>query len=89
MRDGILDELHHARVSDFVFPGSKLGRPLSNMALDAVLRRAQVDVTTHGFRSSFRDWAGDSTAFTRDVVEAAWRTQSRTRPKRHIAAATR
>lgn len=40
-------------------------------ALDAVLRRAKVDVTTHGFRSSFRDWAGDRTAFARDVVEAA------------------
>ena len=67
----ILDELHQARVSEFVFPGFKRGRPLSNMALEAVLRRAKVDVTTHGFRSSFRDWAGDSTAFTRDVVEAA------------------
>ena len=36
-----------------------------------MLRRAKVDVTVHGFRSSFRDWAGDSTAFARDVVEAA------------------
>ena len=67
----ILDELHQARTSDFVFPGFKRGRPLSNMALEAVLRRAEVDVTTHGFRSSFRDWAGDRTAFARDVVEAA------------------
>ncbi len=67
----ILQELHQAQVSDFVFPGFKRGCPLSNMALEAVLRRAEVDVTTHGFRSSFRDWAGDSTAFARDVVEAA------------------
>jgi integrase len=67
----ILDKLHQARVSDFVFPGFKRSRPLSNMALEAVLRRAKVDVTTHGFRSSFRDWAGDHTAFARDVVEAA------------------
>ncbi len=67
----ILDELRQARVSDFVFPGFKRGAPLSNMALEAVLRRANVDVTTHGFRSSFRDWAGDRTAFARDVVEAA------------------
>jgi integrase len=67
----ILGELHRARVSDFVFPGFKRGCPLSNMALEAVLRRAEVDVTTHGFRSSFRDWAGDSTPFARDVVEAA------------------
>ena len=41
------------------------------MAFEAVLRRSNVYVTTHGFRSSFRDWAGDSTAFARDVVEAA------------------
>lgn len=67
----IIAELHQARVSDFVFPGFKRGCPLSNMALEAVLRRADVDVTTHGFRSSFRDWAGDSTAFARDVLEAA------------------
>jgi integrase len=67
----ILKELHAARISDFVFPGFKRDCPLSNMALEAVLRRAKVDVTTHGFRSSFRDWAGDSTAFARDVVEAA------------------
>jgi integrase len=67
----ILEVLLEARLSDFVFPGFKRGLPLSNMALEAVLRRAKVDVTTHGFRSSFRDWAGDSTAFARDVVEAA------------------
>jgi integrase len=67
----ILNELHKARVSDFVFPGFKRGRPLSDMALEAVLRRAKIDVTPHGFRSSFRDWAGDSTACARDVVEAA------------------
>ena len=68
---GILKGLHQARTSDFVFPGFKHGYPLSNMALEAVLRRAKVELTTHGFRSSFRDWAGDSTAFARDVVEAA------------------
>ena len=58
-------------MSEFVFSGFKRGCPLNNSALDAVLRRAKVDVTVHGFRSAFRDWAGDSTAFARDVVEAA------------------
>jgi integrase len=67
----ILEELQQARVSEFVFPGLKRGSPLSSMALEAVLRRGKVDVTTHGFRSSFRDWAGDSTNFARDVIEAA------------------
>jgi integrase len=67
----ILEELHQAHTSAFVFPGLKRGAPLSHTALEAVLRRMQVDVTVHGFRSSFRDWAGDHTAFARDVVEAA------------------
>jgi integrase len=67
----ILKDLHRVRMSDFVFPGFKGGFPLSDMAMEAVLRRAKLDATTHGFRSSFRDWAGDRTAFARDVVEAA------------------
>jgi integrase len=67
----ILAEVQQARLSDFVFPGLKRDQPLSNVALQAVLQRTQVDATVHGFRSSFRDWAGDSTPFARDVVEAA------------------
>lgn len=55
----------------FAFTGFKRGCPLSNMALEAVLRRSKIDVTTHGFRSSFRDWAGDRTAVARDVAEVA------------------
>lgn len=55
-----------------VFPSPRKRSALSNMALGAVLRRMKYDeITTHGFRSSFRDWAGDSTPFARDVVEAA------------------
>ena len=56
----------------FVFSGRKPGRPLSEAAFWRLLRRmGRGDVTAHGFRSSFRDWAGDRTAFARDVVEAA------------------
>lgn len=54
-----------------VFKGAKRGQGLSNMALLECLRGLRDDVTTHGFRSSFRDWAGDKTSFPRDVVEAA------------------
>jgi len=57
--------------SDFVFPGAKRGQPLSITAMDMVLRRMKVDVTVHGFRSSFRDWAGNETNFPREVAEAA------------------
>jgi integrase len=59
------------RINDFVFPGFREGRPLSDMALMAVLRRLGSDVTTHGFRSSFRDWAGDCTSHARETVESA------------------
>lgn len=53
------------------FSGQKPGKPLSVMAMDMVLRRMEVDVTVHGFRSSFRDWCGEVSNFPRDVAEAA------------------
>ncbi len=61
------------RAGDFVFPGQKPGRPISEMAMAMVLRRLKVDnvATVHGFRSTFRDWAGDCTSFPREVAEAA------------------
>ncbi len=71
----ILEEVAKLRPDDepdgFVFPGRKPGRGLSSMALEMVLRRMDLDVTPHGFRSSFRDWAGEETSFPRDVAEAA------------------
>ena len=57
---------------DFVFPGAKEGRPLSNMSMEMVLRRMKKQsVTVHGFRSSFRDWAGELTDHARETAEAA------------------
>jgi integrase len=56
----------------YVFPGVKRGRPLSSMSMEMLLRRMKVEgATVHGFRSSFRDWAGDRTHFPREVAEAA------------------
>jgi integrase len=55
--------------SDYLF--SRRGRPLSNMAMACLLRRMKVDTTVHGFRSSFRDWVSDETAFSRELAEAA------------------
>jgi len=56
----------------FVFPGQNKGRPLSDMSLTAVMRRlVDGEYTVHGFRSSFRDWAGDCTPYPREVCEAA------------------
>ncbi|GLS37225.1 integrase [Mesorhizobium tianshanense] len=68
----ILKELAETRQNDFVFPGQRLGRPLSATAIEMLLRRLKVKpVTPHGFRSSFRDWAGDATNFPRELAEAA------------------
>jgi len=57
--------------NQFVFPGGKRSKPLSETSLEAVLERMEVDATPHGFRSSFRDWAGDATSFPREIAEAA------------------
>ncbi len=55
-----------------LFPGQRAGRPLSVMAMAMVLRRmGRGELTVHGFRSTFRDWAGETTAHPREVVEAA------------------
>ena len=57
---------------DYVFPGVRSKAPLSDMSLSAVLKRMAVhDATVHGFRSSFRDWAGDRSTASREVAEAA------------------
>src|SRR5258708_2484666 len=57
---------------EFVFPGQVRNKPLSNMAMEMMLRRMKVDdATVHGFRSSFRDWAGNVSNFPREVVETA------------------
>jgi len=56
--------------TDLIFPGVR-GGPLSDMSLSAVTRRMKVDAVPHGFRSSFRDWAAESTAYPREVAEAA------------------
>lgn len=55
-----------------VFEGVKEGKPLSNMAMLALLERMKRDdLTTHGFRSTFRDWAAECTPFANEVAEMA------------------
>lgn len=56
--------------ADIVFPG-RSGQALSDMTLTAILRRMKVAAVPHGFRSTFRDWAGERTTFPREVAEAA------------------
>ena len=60
------------RSSDFVFPGQRRDKPLAATAMEMMLRRMKIDnATVHGFRSSFRDWAGNETGYPRDLIETA------------------
>ena len=67
--------LKHARElapdGNYVFAARGNDRPLSNMAFLMALRRLKLDVTAHGFRSAFRDWASERTNFSNEVCELA------------------
>lgn len=66
----LLQSEHRTAGTDLVFPSSKLSM-LSDMTLTAVMRRLKLDGVPHGWRSTFRDWAGESTSHPREVVEQA------------------
>lgn len=59
------------RDDDLVFPGTKAGRPLSDMTLSKLMKELGIAAVPHGFRSSFRDWAGEATHHPREVIEFA------------------
>lgn len=65
----VLTEMR-ALSGNYIFPAHSGGQ-LSLNAMSSVLRRLSVDATVHGFRSSFRDWAGEETEFARDIIEHA------------------
>ena len=68
----VLKTMSETRLDDYVFPGAKEGTPLSDMSLTATLRRmGHDDLTVHGFRSTFRDWAAESTAYPSEMAEMA------------------
>lgn len=70
----ILKAMQQLKLGDtnVVFPGSRDRKPLSDMTLSAVLRRMdRKDVTVHGFRSTFRDWAAEVTHYPREMAEMA------------------
>lgn len=69
----VVEKMKEADLSaEFVFPGAKPKTPLSNMAFLQLLRRmSRADLTTHGFRSTFRDWAAERTNYPREVAEMA------------------
>jgi Phage integrase family len=68
----ILRQLEKVNTGEFVFPGQARNKPLSSMSMEMVLRRMKIEnATVHGFRSSFRDWAGNVSSAPREVVETA------------------
>jgi integrase len=68
----VLKTLSPISTSAFVFPSPRGARPLSHVAMAKVLARLGVErATVHGFRSAFRDWAGNETNFAREVAEAS------------------
>ncbi len=68
-----METLTFDREGEYVFPGGRKGRPLSNTALSMAIERLGKDDTAvpHGFRSTFRDWAAEATTHQREVAEAA------------------
>lgn len=61
--------MREVKQNGYVFPGARINRPLSNMAFLMVLRHmGRGDLTAHGFRSTFRVWAGETTAHSREVI---------------------
>jgi integrase len=68
----IVQEMAELRFNEFVFPGAKQGRPLSDSGIRGLVRELhEAVITRHGFRSSFRDWAAETTGFPNHVVEMA------------------
>ncbi|KAE8440091.1 tyrosine-type recombinase/integrase [Vreelandella piezotolerans] len=74
----LLSDLPRVQGNPYVFPGARLGRPLSNMAMLQLMRGMgygvggkRGDYVPHGFRSSFRDWSGEVSSYPRDVAEMA------------------
>ena len=68
----LLNGLPRIENSPFLFPGVRKAKPISNMAMLMALRRlGRSDLTIHGFRSTFRDWAAENTLFPREICELA------------------
>lgn len=68
----IVQKLKERRESEFLFPVARPNRPISSMTMLKLLRTLGHDgITVHGFRSPFRDWCAEQTAFPREIAEAA------------------
>ena len=71
LSDKAVSLLHDLQQIDkYIFPGGKIGKPLSNAGMSSVLKRMNVtDATVHGFRSTFRDYIGEKTQHNPVIAE--------------------
>ena len=67
----LINSIPRVSSSDFVFPGTKLNKPMSTAAGMKILKSMRSGIHQHGFRSTFRDWAAETTNFQRLVIEHA------------------
>jgi integrase len=68
----VLQKMRERAEGEFVFPGATPRGSLGNEAMSGLLERMdRTDITPHGFRSAFRDWAAEQTAFPHEVAEMA------------------
>jgi integrase len=67
----LLKALPREEGSNFVFIGERQGQPLHHGALRKTVKRINATVTTHGFRSCFRDWCAERTSFPNHICEMA------------------
>jgi integrase len=67
----IIKAMAENKVSDFVFPGFRPDRHLTDDVMQTLLERMVEGYTVHGFRSTFKDWATECTSVANDVSEAA------------------
>ncbi len=71
IRDAKAECLRLGDDSGLIFPGTKRGKPLSDMTLTKLVKAMNYDIHVHGFRTSFRTWAQERTNYPREVAEAA------------------
>ena len=67
----LLKTIERDAKQDLVFPSPRKGGVLSDMSMLELMRRHDLDATPHGFRSTFRDWAGEHTSYPRELAEVA------------------
>jgi integrase len=67
----VLEAMRAIRMSDFVFPGMRAGQPVGARTIQDLVKLLGGEITVHGFRSCFRDWAAERTNFPREVAEMA------------------